>query len=147
MSFKSGIVKMAIKCTPNGMVMWVANMILKEIAVMSDFSLDLDARKAYVQVTLVGEPDPIEVWLDGFAVIDDTTDKRFILQQAQSNKPWLNAIMAKIVGKPWKIPAIPQLAPYMDLVAELLKAENPVQEEIESLESEHQNVDEPESEG
>lgn len=120
---------MAINWTPKMMVLWVANIILKGIAELTDFDLDLDARKAYVQTTLYGEAETIEVWLDGFAVVSDGESNKFILQQAQSNKPWLNNIFAHIVGKAWKIPEIPQFKAYIELVAELLKAESPEQEE------------------
>jgi hypothetical protein len=125
MSIKSNLVKMAIKCSPKVAVIWVANKVLKGIAELSDFIFDLDLRTAYVQMTLYGEAEPIEVWLDDFAIINEEDgSKKFIVQQAKSNKPWLQNIFAHIVGKAWKIPVIPQLAPYMDLIAELLKAEN-----------------------
>ncbi|MBK8817078.1 MAG: hypothetical protein IPN42_16930 [Methylococcaceae bacterium] len=124
MSFKISLVKMAINWTPKMMVMWVANIILKGIAELSDYSFDLDARKVYVQTTLYGEIDPIEVWLDGFAIISEEKSKYLILEQGTSNKPWLTNIFSKIAGKPWKIPAMPQFAAHIDFIAELLKAEN-----------------------
>jgi hypothetical protein len=123
MSYTSGLIKMAIKCTPKLMVMWVANRVLKGIAEMTDYSIDLDARKSYVQVTLVGEAEPIEVWLDGFAIISAEDSKKFIVQDAQANRPWLNNLLARIVGKEWKIPHLPQYQSQITLVAELLKAE------------------------
>jgi hypothetical protein len=132
MSFKSSLVKMAINWTPKMMVLWVANMVLKGIAELTDYSFDLDERKAYVQTTLYGETEAIEVWLDGFAIISDGESNKFIIQQAQSNKPWLNNMLAHIVGKAWKIPVIPQLATHIELIAELLKAESPPQEDKES---------------
>lgn len=131
MSFKSSLVKMAIDWTPKMMVMWVANMVLKGIAELTDYSFDLDTRKAYVQTTLYGESEPIEVWLDGFAIVSDGESKKFIIEQAQSNKPWLNNIFAHIVGKAWKIPVIPQLTAHIELIAELLKAESPEQEDVD----------------
>ena len=116
---------MAIKYSPKTAVIWVANKILKGIAELSDFFIDLDARTAYVQLTLYGETDPIEVQMDQFAIINEEDgSKKFIIQQAKSNKPWLNNMFAYIIGKAWKIAVIPQLAPYMDLIAEVLKAEN-----------------------
>jgi hypothetical protein len=128
MSYKTSLIKMAIKWTPNIMILWVANIILKGIAVLTDFSFDLDARKVYVQTTLNGETEAIEVWLDGFAVISDEESYKFIIQQAQSNKPWLNNLLARIVGKAWKIPVIPQLTAHIALISELFKAESPEQE-------------------
>jgi hypothetical protein len=122
MSFKTSLIKMAIKWTPNMMIIWVANLMLKGIAELTDFSFDLEARKAYVQTTLFGETETIEVWLDGFAVVSDEESYKFIIQQAQSNRPWLNNLLARIVGKAWKIPVIPQLAAHIELISELLKA-------------------------
>jgi hypothetical protein len=128
MSFKTSLVKMAINWTPKIIVEWVTNIMLKGIAELIDYSMDLDARKAYVQIMLYGETETIEVWLDGFAVVNDGESKAFIIDQAQSNRPWLNNILSRIVGKAWKIPVIPQLTAQTELITELLKAENPAEE-------------------
>jgi len=112
---------MAINCSPNMAVIWVANKILKGIAELTGFQFDLDTRSIYAQAVLFGETEAIDVWLDDFAIINEEDgSKRFFVNQARSNKPWLNNLFAKIVGKAWKIPAIPQILPYMDLLAELL---------------------------
>lgn len=129
MSFKSNLVKMAINWTPKMMVIWVANIILKGIAELTDYSFDLDARKVYVQTTLYGEIEPIEVWLNGFAIIGEEETKYLILEQGQSNKLWLTNILSKIAGKAWKIPEMPQFKAHIDLIAELLKTEAPRAEE------------------
>ena len=110
-------------------IVWVVNIVLKGIAELTDFSLDLDTRKAYVQATLYGETEPIEVRLDGFAVVSDEDSHKLIVQQAQSNRPWLNNLLSRIVGKEWKIPVIPQLTAQIELISELLKAESPEQED------------------
>lgn len=112
-------------------IIWVANFMLKGIAEITDYDIDLDTRKAYLQTTLYGEAETIEVWLDGFVIVSDEDSKSFIIHQAQSNRPWLNNLLSHIVGKAWKIPAIPQFADQMELIAELLKPENPEQEVIE----------------
>lgn len=125
MSFKVSIIKKAVKWTPKKMVIWVGNIVLKGIAELTDFQVDLDVRTAYVQLQLAGESESIEVQLNGFAIFKEDEAYKFVLQQAESNKLWLNAIFAKITGKAWKIPAIPQLAPHMALVAELLHADSP----------------------
>ena len=109
--------------------MWVANSQLNGIAELTDFSFDLETREVYVQAYLAGESEPIEVKMDGFAIVSDEESNRFIIQQAQSNKVWLNNLLARIVGREWKIPAIPQIQPYIGLITELLKTENPEQEE------------------
>jgi hypothetical protein len=107
----------------------VTNILLKDIAELTDYSMNLDARKAYVQIMLYGETEAIEVWLDGFAVISDRESKAIIIEKAESNRPWLNNILARIAGKTWKIPVIPQLTAQIELIAELLKAESPTEEE------------------
>lgn len=124
MSLATGLVKIAIKLTPNIIVKWVANMVLKGIAEMSDFIFDIDARTAFLQVTLAGEVEPIEISVDGFAIISDGDSHQLVIQQAQSNKLWLNNLLSKVVGKPWKIPVIPQYKAQIEFVAELLQAEN-----------------------
>lgn len=125
MSYKTRLVKIAIKWTPKPLVLLGANIVLKGIAKLTDFSLDLDMRRAYVQTRLYGESENIEVLLEGFAVVGNKGSYQFILQKGLSNRLWLNNLLARIAGKPWAIPAIPQLAPYMEFLAELLKAEMP----------------------
>jgi hypothetical protein len=129
MSYKTSLLKLAIKCAPIKLILWVANIKLKGIAELIVFRFDLDARTAHVQTLLFGEAEPIDVWVDGFGIMSNEQSYQFIIQQAKSNKPWLNNILAHIVGKAWKIPAIPQLAAQMELIAELLKLDNPEQQD------------------
>jgi hypothetical protein len=130
MSFKTSLVKIAIKLTPDIVVRWVANFILKGIAELSEFRFDLDTRQAYVQGTLYGESEPIEVWLEDFAIESEGESHRLIIHQARSNRPWLNNLLARIAGKAWNIPAIPQFQDQIELASELFKAESPAEEEI-----------------
>lgn len=123
MSYKTGLIKMAIKWTPTMMILWVANIVLKGIARLTEFNFDLDARKVYVQTTLYGETEAIEVWLEDFAVINDEAPYQFVMQQARSNRPWLNNLLAHFTGKAWTIPMLPQYASHIQLIAELLQAE------------------------
>jgi hypothetical protein len=125
MRYKTGLLKMAIKFAPYKMIFWAVNIKLKGIAEVTDFSFDLETRKVYVQTQLYGEQEAIEVWLDDFAVYSDGEAYRFIIHQAQSNRPWLNNILAHITEKPWTIPDIPQLAAQMELISELLKPLTP----------------------
>ncbi len=129
MSYKTSLLKMAIKLTPSIMVIWVANIVLKGIAELTEFSFDIEARKIYVQTKLYGEVDTIEVLMDGFGILGDENAYQFIIQHAESNKLWLNNILAHFVGKAWKIPALPQYAAYINLVAELFKIESPEQKD------------------
>ena len=133
MSFKSRLlkssllkrfIKLGIKLTPKVLVSSVANIVLKGIAEFSDIKFDLDARTAFVKVTLYGEEEPIEVSLDGFEVLGDDEQYQFILHNAQSNKPWMSNILARIAGKAWDIPAIPQYKDELEFVADFLKAES-----------------------
>jgi len=129
MSFKSSLIKVAIKLTPNIIIRWVANLILKGIVELSEFNFDIDTRTAYVQATLYGEAEPIDIWVDGFAIISDEESHQLIIHQAQSNRPWLNNLLSHIVGKALKIPAIPQYQDQIELVSELLKKDSPEQED------------------
>jgi len=133
MSYKTSLIKMAVKRTPRTMVIWVANMILKGIAELADYQIDLDERKVYAKTTLYGESEAIEVWFDGFAIAQDGDGYTFILQEARSNKPWLGNIFARIVGKAWKIPVPPKLKSQFELIAELLKTENAEQKALEAV--------------
>jgi hypothetical protein len=125
MSFKSSLVKIAIKLTPDIVVRWAANFILKGIAELSAFRFDLDTRQAYLQGTLYGESEPIEVWLEDFAIESDKESHRLIIHQARSNRPWLNNLFSRIAGKSWNIPATPQFYDQIELAAEVFKTENP----------------------
>lgn len=127
MSYKARLIKTAIKWTPKTLILWIGNVVLKGIASLGDFQFDLDTRKLYVKTTLYGEVEPIEVWVEDFALTgQDGGTYAFIIPLARSNKPWLTNILAHIVNKPWRIPQIPQLQPYMGLAVELLKPVHPV---------------------
>jgi len=142
MSFKSRLlksnllkqtVKVGAKLTPKILVVSVANIILKGVAEFSDIVYDLDGRTAFVKVTLYGEEEPIEIALDGFGILSDDENHQFILYKAQSNKPWMNNLLARIVGKAWDIPAIPQYKDEVGFVANLLKIESPEQEIVSKI--------------
>jgi hypothetical protein len=135
MSFKTSLIKTAIKLTPNKLIIWVANIVLKGIAELVDFNFDIETRKAYVQIQLLGESETIEVWLEDFAIISEEESYLLIVQQAQSNRLWLNNILSRIAGKTWKIPVLPQFKSEIALIADLFKAEAPTQED-NSLEQE-----------
>ena len=137
MSFKTGLIKMAIKLTPNKMIIWVANIVLKDIAELTDFNFDLEARKVYVQIQLLGESETIEVWLEDFAVVSDEEAYKLIIQQARSNRIWLNNLLSRIIGKAWKIPAMPQFAAEIKLISELFEAESPKLEDNSGNEDNH----------
>lgn len=121
------------------MVIWVANIVLKGIAELKDFSFDLEPRTAYVQIQLVGEVETIDVWVEDFAIINNDGAYQLIIQKAESNRIWLSNILARITGKAWSIPEIPQLAPHLELISELFKAESQEQatpeQEVPKLEA------------
>lgn len=125
MSIKSNLIKLIIRLTPNIAIIWVANFILKGIAELLEFNFDVDARKIYAQTRLYGEEGTIEVSLEDFAVFNDGESYRFIIHHAQSDRPWLNNLLSRVTGKAWKIPALPQFATQLDLVAEVFKARSP----------------------
>lgn len=122
MSYKSSLVKMAIKLAPLKLLTWVANFKLKGIAELAALNFDIEERKFYIQVQLFGEPEAIEVWIEDFAIINEEEAYHFVVQKAESNKPWLNNLLSLITGKAWKIPVIPQMAAHLELIAELLAA-------------------------
>ncbi|OAI21126.1 hypothetical protein A1359_19850 [Methylomonas lenta] len=133
MSIKLSLIKFIIKLTPNIAIIWVANFVLKGIAELLEFNFDVDARKVYVQTRLYGEEGTIEVSLEDFAIFNDGESYRFIIHHARSDRPWLNNLLSKVIGKAWKIPALPQFATQLALVAELFKAppaELPVEPEV-----------------
>jgi hypothetical protein len=122
MSIKSKLVKIAIKLTPNRLIIWGANFVLKGIAELLVFNFDVDARTLYVQTRLYGEENTIDVTLEDFALFNDGESYRFIIYHAHSDRPWLNNVLARVIGKAWKIPALPQFAAQLELVAEVFKA-------------------------
>ncbi len=127
------IVKLGIKLTPKILVSGVANIVLKGIAEFSQIAFDLDKRTAFVKVTLYGEEEPIEVALDGFAILGDEEHYQIILHKGESNKPWMNNILARVAGKAWDIPPVPQYKDELGFVASLLKAESPEQEVVKEI--------------
>lgn len=121
MSIQSILIKFIIKLTPNILIVWVSNIVLKGIAELLKFNFDVDQRKLYVKTRLYGEEETIEVWLEDFAVFNDGEGYRFIIHHARSDRPWLNNLLARMLGKAWKIPALPQFSAQLDLIAELFK--------------------------
>jgi len=131
MSIKSSLLKIVIKLTPDILIIWVANIVLKGIAELTAFNFDIEERKVYVQTRLYGEQDTIDVCLEDFAVFNDGESYRFIIHQAKSDRPWLNNLLSRVIGKAWKIPEIPQFSAQLELVAELFKANPPALEKID----------------
>ncbi|KAF3977449.1 MAG: hypothetical protein HFP77_06820 [Methylococcales symbiont of Iophon sp. n. MRB-2018] len=129
MSFKINLTKTVIKWTPNKLVSWIANIVLKDIAALTGFSFDLERRKVYMQIQLVGESETIDVWLEGFGIITDGDCYKVIIKQAESNRIWLSNILSRVVNKEWKIPLTSQMAPYIEFMAELLETERMTVEE------------------
>ena len=126
--FAPKIIKIGAKLTPKILVSWVANIVLKGIAEFSTITYDLDARTAFVKVTLYGEEEPIEVAVDGFEIQGDEGHYQFILHKAESSKPWMNNMLARFVGKAIDIPDIPKYKLQLEIIANLLKADSPEQE-------------------
>ena len=125
MSYKTSLVKMAIKWTPKKLILWVANIVLKDVAELNTLSFDLEARTAFVKITLLGETEAIEVSVEGYAIISEQASYQLIIDKAESNKLWLNNILARITGKTWNIPTIPpKFAPQMQLIADVFKVDN-----------------------
>jgi hypothetical protein len=121
MSYKTTLIKLAIKWTPKLMVVWTTNFILKGIAQLIDFDLDIEARKVYVHIKLEGEAESIEVWLNDFAIASKDNAYQLLIQDAQSNRIWLTNIFAHITGRAWNIPVPPQFVSYFKLIAELFQ--------------------------
>ncbi|MDD2769195.1 MAG: hypothetical protein PHT19_10705 [Methylococcus sp.] len=122
MSYKAKLVRLAIKWIPKFMILWVSNILLKGIAELTYFAFDIDTRKVYVAINLAGESETIEIWLENFYIVGDETSFQFVIQQARSNKLWLNNLLAHVAGKAWKVPELPQYSAQLKLVAELLEA-------------------------
>jgi hypothetical protein len=121
MSYKTTLIKLAIKWTPKFIVIWISNFILKGIAQLIDFDLDIDARKVYVHIKLTGEAEAIEVWLNNFAIASKDNAYQLLIEDAKSNRIWLTNIFAHIIGKAWKIPVPPQFVGYFKLIADLFQ--------------------------
>ncbi len=124
MSLKTSLLKTLIGWTPRWLIARVANFILKGIVELKQFSLDLDARQIYVELQLYGEPDTLQIWLEAFYIANPTgTNPVFVLQKARSSKPWVNNVLAKVAGKAWAIPDLPQYRAQIQLVSELLESD------------------------
>ncbi|MEI6147222.1 MAG: hypothetical protein D0531_11985 [Methylococcales bacterium] len=121
MNYKTYFIKKAIKWTPKMMVVWTTNKILKGIAHLNDFELDVDARKVYVNIKLEGEAESIEVWMNDFAIASNENEYQLLIQDAQSNRIWLTNIFSHITGRAWNIPVPPKFASYFKLIADLFQ--------------------------
>lgn len=105
MSFKSGAIKFTCKSTPKKMVFWLFNKKLKGIAKLIDYEIDFDGRKIQSKVQLEGEEEFVDVCLEDFALLKNEQYYAFVIQQVQSNRPWLNnALTRAILGREIEIP-------------------------------------------
>jgi hypothetical protein len=120
MSFKVALIRKAAKWAPLGLVAWVANKQLKGIARLNAIGFDLDRRTAHVNTLLEGEPEPIDVRVSGYSIVQGGDTYYFVLQQAESNKTWLNTLFSKVTGRLWKIPVPPHYLHHFQLVAAVL---------------------------
>jgi hypothetical protein len=126
MSFKASLIKTGIKLTPNMLVRWVANFVLKDIAKLQAFNFDIDSRILYLQIQLMGESETIDVWLEDFEIIPNKGKAyQFVLHQGKSNRLWLHNLLARISGKKLKIPHVPKLEKHIGSLAELLHGKQP----------------------
>ena len=128
MSFTSKLIKTAVKCTPKKMVTWVANWQLKGIVDVLDYDFDIDARKIYSKTLLEGEAEPIEVWLEDFAIIKNGDSYQFILREARANRLWLSNLLGRVIDKSWPIPVPAAYAGQFELIYDLFKAEDKSEE-------------------
>ena len=119
MSFKTNLIRFAIKWTPKALIVWSANLLLKGVARLVDFHFDIDTRKLYAKTFLAGEAEPIEVWLEDFAILEKSGSYHARLGQARSNKLWLNNLLARVVNRHWKLPVPPQYLAQMAMVADV----------------------------
>ena len=125
MSLKASLIRTAINMTPEWIVRWVTNFVLKEIAELKFFHFDLDSRKLYVEVQLVGESETIQVWVENFYVTTERAVSTVVIEQARSNRLWLTNILGRIVGRAWKVPVPDRFSAYADLLTELLQPKLP----------------------
>ena len=136
MSIRSSLIRFVIKLTPNVLIIWVANFVMKGIASLVDFNFDIDARTIYLKTLLYGEEQAIEMRIEDFALFNDGEGYRFIIHHAWSDRPWLNNLLSRVIGKAWKIPALPQFSTQLELIAELLTAKTPEALSAEEVEEE-----------
>ncbi|MEO1880626.1 MAG: hypothetical protein ABGX37_02840 [Methylococcales bacterium] len=129
MSFKTSLTKKVIKWTPQKLILWLVNLTLKDIAELTAFSFDLEARKIHMQLQLLGESEAIDVWFEEFAIITNEGSYQLIIGQTQSNRLWLDNLLSRIAGKPWDIPVTDEMSSQIEFIAELLKPQTPVEED------------------
>jgi len=129
MSFKTSLTKKVIKWTPQKLILWLVNLTLKDIAELTAFSFDLEARKIHMQLQLLGESEAIDVWFEEFAIITNEGSYQLIIGQTQSNRLWLDNLLSRIAGKPWDIPVTAEMSSQIEFIAELLKPQIPVEED------------------
>lgn len=120
MSLKATLIRSALNLTPSFLVTLIANLILRGIAQLTFFDLNLDRRILSVRFRLYGEPDSIDLVLENFRVIQHGTELYFMLSAARSNRPWLVNLFARVTQRAVPIPDLPVLRPYVGLILELL---------------------------
>ncbi len=117
MSFKSCLIKCTYSVTPKKMVYWLVNSNLKGIAKLRYYDVNFDEKKIHSSIHLEGEEGEIDVCLEDFSLMKKGDEYRFIVRQAQSNRPWLNTALNRFLSGQ-EIPIPPEQVPLVqDLFA------------------------------
>lgn len=119
MSYKSTLVKFAVKQTPKKMMLWLANKKTRGVAKLTDFHFNSAERKFYVQMVLTGEQESVELWIEDFTLVAHEKSYKLVIHQAQSTRPWLDNFLRNFaLNRELKIPE-----QHADLIHELLNSD------------------------
>lgn len=125
MNYKAKIIKIVLNKMPVKPILWGANKKLKGIAKLTDFSVNIDDSRLYVQVILAGEEEVLDVLLEKFTIINVDGGCRLAIQQVKSNRIWLDTVLNKaILGREFPVPEA-----QAELVQQLFESKNVEQDE------------------
>lgn len=75
------------------------NVFIGDYGKMIELKLDTRKKKARALVLLNGETVPIEIKVDRYEILREGDVAKVVIHEANSDKPWLNAILQNLVCK------------------------------------------------
>jgi len=97
--------KILDRLTGSASTKYLINQFIKEYGHLTELRINRSAKSITATLLLSGESRPIDIYIEKYAVIKNGSSTRFIIRKAESQKPWLDAILNKLViGRSWLIP-------------------------------------------
>ncbi|MCK5736022.1 MAG: hypothetical protein KAH21_06060 [Spirochaetaceae bacterium] len=84
---------------------FLINQFIKDYGRLFDLKIDRRNKSITASLQLNGENQLIDLFIKDYTVIKTETSTSLLIKDAESGRPWLNAILRNhIIGRPWLVP-------------------------------------------